>query len=244
MLVFDWNHQFAPSWSTLTRSVISSLPLCNWGALKTLAVSAETHLQRQSAVRNQCLQSHLIVGEFGPSPHSESGKGVSSKCDSVRESSEIHHSSTELLSHHTEKACRKCSPWASLTWTKTKKGEIIRAGIKIFLIKINVKDATQIHSDIFLTRFQWESSNVNITVALHLISVQKSCFLLISVYDSYLGSQPLLDASWPFLKRRTSKRVVSMQRLTIVTLRAHVTKPVQRAKARCKLDRFWRLASE
>lgn len=188
MLVFDWNHQFTPSWSTFTRSVISSLPLCNWGALKTWVASAETHLQRQSAVRNQCLQSHLIVSEFGPSPHSESGKGVSSKCDSVRESSEIHHSSTELLSHHTEKACPKCSPWASSTWTKTKKGELIRAGIEIFLMKINVKDATQIHSDIFLTRFQWESSSVNITVALHLISAQnhciqslQSCFLLISV---------------------------------------------------------------
>lgn len=123
MLVFDWNHQFAPSWSTFTRRVISSLPLCNWGALKTLAASAETHLQKDNQQLEINVFSHMvIVSEFGPLPHSESGKGVSSKCDSVRESSEIHHSSTALQSHHTEKACRKCSPWASSTWTKTKKG--------------------------------------------------------------------------------------------------------------------------
>lgn len=65
-----------------------------------MKTSVATHLQRQTAVKNQCLQSHLIFVEFEARLHSESGKEFSSKCDSVRESSEIHHSSAEVLSHH------------------------------------------------------------------------------------------------------------------------------------------------
>lgn len=49
--------------------------------------------------------SHMENLPREPRLHSESGKGVSSKRDSARESSEIHHRSVELLIHHTSIMC-------------------------------------------------------------------------------------------------------------------------------------------
>lgn len=113
----------------------------------------ETHLQKQ-AVRGQRLQWHRVFVESQPRPHSESGKVVSSKCDSVRESSEIHHRSLEAPTRST--GGHVSSLHLDLRPSSQRKGggeNPLKLELKSNK-EIYSKDATQIHSDHFFRSFQ------------------------------------------------------------------------------------------